>query len=90
MQALISLTYRDGVIPFGAIAKLVDDETNEENTSIVGDNGQLYMSGLPDSGTLLIQWGNSHSASCGAHYSHLKDIAVTEDNPIRKISLACQ
>lgn len=90
MQALISLTYRDGVIPFGAIAKLVDGDANEENTSIVGDNGQLYMSGLPDSGTLLIQWGNSHSASCGAHYSHLKDIAVTEDNPIRKINLTCQ
>ncbi|MCW2256868.1 outer membrane usher protein FimD/PapC [Providencia alcalifaciens] len=90
MQALISLTYQGGVIPFGAIAKLVDDDASEENTSIVGDNGQLYMSGLPDSGILLFQLGNSNSSSCGAHYSHLKDIAITEDNPIRKIHLACQ
>lgn len=90
MQALISLTYEGGTIPFGAIAKLADNDATEENTSIVGDNGQLYMSGLPDSGTLLIQWGNSHSASCSAHYTHLKDIAVTEDNPVRKINLTCQ
>lgn len=89
LQALIHLTYQDGVIPFGAIAKLLDGNTDEENTSIVGDNGQLYMSGLPDSGKLLIQWGTSDNTSCIANFSNLKEIAVTEDNPIRKLDLEC-
>lgn len=90
MQALIYITSNKGAIPFGAIAKLIDDDNEIENTSIVGDNGQLYMSGLPNSGKLLIQWGSEHSSSCIATYSNLKDLPITEDNPIRKMNLTCQ
>ncbi|ELG0976691.1 hypothetical protein AAF129_001575 [Salmonella enterica] len=34
-------------------------------SSIVGDKGQVFLSGLPEEGLLLVNWG---SASCRADY----------------------
>lgn len=97
MQAIMSLTYKDNVIPFGAVATLVRNETDsdndsfpEENTGIVGDNSLLYMSGLPNSGRLHIQWGSSVSSSCYVVFSNLQNIKITDDNPIKRMALNCQ
>ena len=38
-------------------------------TSMVGEDGQIYLSGLPLKGELLIQWGESANARCVAHYA---------------------
>lgn len=35
---------------------------------MVGDDGQIYLSGLPLEGELLIQWGNGMQSQCRAHY----------------------
>ena len=36
---------------------------------MVDDDGQIYLSGLPLEGELLIQWGNGMQSQCRAHYS---------------------
>jgi hypothetical protein len=41
-------------VPFGAVVR----ETQSGVTSMVGDDGQIYLSGLPLEGELLIQWGD--------------------------------
>lgn len=88
-QALINLIHHNGVVPFGAVATLLDDNQDDENTGLVGDDGQLYMSGLPNQGTLRIQWGASKPQSCLAHFTGLDVITPTEDHPIRGISAIC-
>lgn len=53
-------------VPFGAMAGLNDDK--KSNGSIVGDGGQVYLSGLPDSGTLRVKWGTSAAQTCLVNY----------------------
>ncbi|HFR1449160.1 TPA: FimD/PapC C-terminal domain-containing protein, partial [Shigella sonnei] len=33
-----------------------------------GDDGQVYLSGAPLSGELLVQWGDGANSRCIAHY----------------------
>ncbi|WP_148675394.1 FimD/PapC C-terminal domain-containing protein, partial [Klebsiella michiganensis] len=37
--------------------------------SIVADNGQVYLSGMPLAGKVLAKWGEGPNASCEADYS---------------------
>lgn len=38
------------------------------NNQYVGDDGQVYLSGAPLSGELLVQWGDGANSRCIAHY----------------------
>lgn len=68
-KALITLT-RDGQpLPFGTIVSLNADASEKISSGIVGDEGMVYMSGLPDSGTLDASWADSASGKCTAAYS---------------------
>lgn len=50
-RALITLTQVNGKpVPFGAVASLVGQEDTRWDTGIVGDSGDVYMSGLPEKG----------------------------------------
>lgn len=52
----MTLTRSSGeTVPFGAMVSGVDATT--VSTSIVGDSGQVYLSGMADSGTLTTKWG---------------------------------
>jgi len=59
---LMSLTHNGRPLPFGATV------TSGEHGSIVGDDGQVYMSGLPLSGTLKVQWGKGANQQCVVNY----------------------
>ncbi len=88
-QAIIQLNNDKGIIPFGAVATLIDDSLAQENTGLVGDDGLLYMSGLPNAGMLRVQWGTQNKQSCNVNFSDLQNIPPTADNPIRTLSLKC-
>lgn len=90
-QAMVNLTSSGKMPPFGAIATLVaeDSDDNDINTGIVGSNGQLYMSGLPDTGRIHIQWGGD-AGQCTVNYSALEKIAITADSPVRTLNTQCQ
>ncbi len=54
-RVLMTLTRSNGeVVPFGA---LVADGHSTTNSAIVGDGGQVYLSGLADKGILIAKWG---------------------------------
>lgn len=64
-RALMTLVKPGGqAIPFGAIVSGSDSEG-----AIVGDAGQVYMTGLAPKGQLQVKWGNTPDAQCKVRYS---------------------
>lgn len=54
-RALVTLTKPDGkALPFGSV---VTSLGKSKGTNIVGDNGEVYISGLPQKGTIQAKWG---------------------------------
>jgi outer membrane usher protein len=88
-QALITL-HKDGeAVPFGAVAALAEQRDGEEQTaSIVGDAGQVYLSGLPESGALNVKWGPKATQQCQAAFQ-LAGTQVSENNPVRQLTVSC-
>lgn len=64
-QILMTLTHRGKPVPFGALAT---GDSNQSG-SIVADNGQVYLSGMPLAGKVRAKWGEGPNASCEADYS---------------------
>ncbi|POP41999.1 fimbrial assembly protein [Superficieibacter electus] len=62
-RVLLTLERNGAVVPFGATVS-VDGQT-ESQANIVADKGQVFLSGLPEEGHLLVSWG---TASCRADY----------------------
>ena len=52
-RALITLLYQNSPVPFGAMVKL----NGSDAMSIVGSDGEVYMSGLNDGDSITVQWG---------------------------------
>jgi len=63
-RALINLIHNGKPVPFGADAEMKNADTRSLGT--VGDAGQVYLTGLPDQGDVMIQWGAQDK--CTAHY----------------------
>lgn len=55
-------------VPFGATATLIGDNKSEIS-SIVGEEGQLYISGMPEEGSVQVKWGKEVSQQCIAKYA---------------------
>lgn len=88
-QALFSLKQASQKsVPFGAVATLVGTTKQDGVNSIVGDHGQVYLSGLPEEGTLHVVWGNSPETQCTVDYT-LANLAVEPDVPIRQAAFSC-
>lgn len=61
-QVLMTLNRPDGKpVPFGAVATL---KHKKDSTFIVGDGGQVFLTGLPDKGELSVQWGGGTEQRC--------------------------
>ncbi|EPR7358425.1 fimbria/pilus outer membrane usher protein [Escherichia coli] len=70
-RALITLIKPDGRrVPFGSVVTLEGNKESHSSVSIMGDNGEVYMSGLPKTGNLKAVWGDN--IQCNASY-HLPD-----------------
>ncbi|GCM13933.1 outer membrane usher protein FimD [Escherichia coli] len=53
--------------PFGAIATV--QNTSSADSGIVGDQGELYLSGLPEKGQVMLSWGENAATTCTFDYS---------------------
>lgn len=81
-RVLMTLTTPDQYVPFGAVVTLADDD---KSSFIVGDRGQVYLTGLRDQGTVLATWGHQPHQQCradfslpnGAQYGGITDISVS-------------
>lgn len=66
MRVLMTLTQKNGQpVPFGAIVSA----TNGNRTFIVGDNGQVYITGLNSDDKLTVKWGGGTSDMCNVNYA---------------------
>ncbi|EGA0671752.1 fimbria/pilus outer membrane usher protein [Escherichia coli] len=63
-KVLMTLKYGNKSIPFGAIVT----HGENKNGSIVAENGQVYLTGLPQSGKLQVSWGNDKNSNCIVDY----------------------
>ncbi|CAM3997536.1 fimbrial biogenesis usher protein [Rahnella bruchi] len=81
-RVLLTLTHAGKKVPFGALVSTADG-----NSSIVGDDGQVYLSGLASHGQLTVSWGKASSQHCVAKYVLPEDAA---NNTINKLTRACQ
>ncbi|MCU6349112.1 fimbrial biogenesis usher protein [Enterobacter quasiroggenkampii] len=64
VKLLMTLTHNGKPVPFGA---MVTSGSNQSG-SIVADNGQVYLSGMPLAGSIQVKWGEGADASCEASY----------------------
>lgn len=64
MKLLMTLTHNGKPVPFGA---MVTSASNQSG-SIVADNGQVYLSGMPLAGRVQVKWGDGPDAGCVAEY----------------------
>ncbi|POT56171.1 pilin outer membrane usher protein SafC [Citrobacter amalonaticus] len=74
LALLLKLARSDGkALPFGAMADLETENPDDSNAvarnGIVGDNGEVYMAGMPEKGTVNVRWGSEAGESCKAAYS---------------------
>ena len=88
-QVLMTLKHDSGNVPFGAIATLQDGQTDEANSGIVGDSGQIYLTGLPEKGKLQVKWGETAAQQCLVSF-HLSQQLISDDIPIRSITCKCE
>ncbi|WP_437178420.1 fimbrial biogenesis usher protein [Buttiauxella gaviniae] len=64
VRAIITVTHGGRAVPFGSVVR----EETSGATSMAGDDGEIYLSGLPLQGKLLVQWGNGKDSQCLAPY----------------------
>ncbi len=78
-RVLMHLQHSGSALPFGATATLVSDTTV---SGIVNDNGDVYLTGMPLEGELIVQWDTGKTHQCHASYrlpeQSLKTVGVLE------------
>lgn len=68
-RVLMNLMYLGKAVPFGATVTLdSEDKMKEDNASIVGEEGQVYLSGVPDKGRLTAKWGDGGAQHCRGNF----------------------
>lgn len=76
-------------VPFGALVTLDNQSGNEDSTGIVGDDGQVYLSGLPEQGVLQVKWGSDRVQQCYTAYNLAVDPEEQPLSPVRSLILRC-
>ncbi|MDJ0034701.1 fimbria/pilus outer membrane usher protein [Pantoea allii] len=83
LQALFTLTQNGKALPLGTLVTVKDPAIS----SIVGDNGNVFLSGIPESGTLTASWGSRQDQRCNLRF----DLAnITSNGIIIKKHLRCE
>lgn len=81
-RVLMTLTRADGrPIPFGATAS----QAHQDGEFIVGDGGQVYLTGMHEQGTVKVSWGKTADSHCTAAY-HLP---AKDDSAVLNITAQC-
>lgn len=65
-RALLALKTKQGFVPFGARVDIEGDPINPDN--IVGNNGQIYLTGVKPVGLLKVSWGEGEAKRCQVKY----------------------
>ncbi|HCB1502201.1 TPA: fimbrial biogenesis outer membrane usher protein [Klebsiella michiganensis] len=90
-RVLFMLSDSHGPLPFGASVNLrkTEDDEGAAPGGMVADLGQVYLSGVPQEGTLDVEWNADNiSRKCALHF-HLTDNAQHEQSPVKTASGVC-
>ncbi len=82
-RVLMTLTDNNRFVPFGAVVTLADDN---KSSFIVGDRGQVFLSGMPEQGAIVATWGRQSSQQCRADFSLPKQSTYAG---ITEVSASC-
>ncbi|HGM5491185.1 TPA: fimbria/pilus outer membrane usher protein [Serratia fonticola] len=88
-QALVTLRLKESVVPFGTIVTVEAGNSKEHHTGIVGDAGQVYLSGLQEKGSVTAKWGKNANQQCRAAFNITEAPLPKASNPIRQLILHC-
>jgi len=83
MKLLMTLTRHGKPVPFGAMVT----SANNQSGSIVADNGQVYLSGMPLAGKVQVTWGEGPDASCVAEYQLPQE---SQQQALSQLSAVCR
>ena len=84
MKVLAEIKDEKGVhIPFGSVVSI--DGTEKKSGFIVDDNGVVYLTGMPNKGTLNVQWGSDNSRKCKSEFN----LGEVNSTYLKKIYLTC-
>ncbi|WP_052130704.1 fimbria/pilus outer membrane usher protein [Erwinia typographi] len=81
LRVLMTLMRNGKPLPFGAMVNA------GESSGIVGEEGQVYLSGLPRSGTLKVKWGSEETQMCQGAWSVSENRQATG---LLRTTVACQ
>ncbi|WP_235695342.1 fimbria/pilus outer membrane usher protein [Aeromonas veronii] len=88
-NGMIQLSRPDGtLIPFGAVVMEEGKTRTGMSVGIVGYEGDVYLSGLQDSGQLLVRWGSADDQQCLVDY-HLP-ASPSEFGGLYELRAICQ
>lgn len=74
-RVLFNVRQKNGKpVPFGAMASA--ELESGSVTGIVGDEGDLYLSGMPEEGAFQLNWGRDNSNKCSVHYQFTQPAGV--------------
>lgn len=86
-RVLMTLLRQGGApVPFGATVS--DPAQKTAQGFIVGDNGQVYLTGMADSGSLNVKWGSGADQQCQVSYTLAKQ--TTENAGIQMLNAQCR
>ena len=87
-KMLMTLTNKEYEVPFGAVASLEDTRSGEDISGIVGEHGQVYLTGMPENGILLVKWGTDASQQCTAPFD-TRNLVMSKDTVIQNLIVSC-
>jgi len=85
-RAMFTVKKGGSWLPFGTSVTL---KNSENSSGIVGDAGALWLSGLPEKGVLIAQWGRDANQRCVIHYQ-LDASKYNSDTNIYTQGLVCR
>lgn len=83
-QIILTLTNEINNIPFGSITSF--ESSSDILTGIVGDGGQVYMSGMPSEGSINVSWGKNTNQKCVANY-YIPN--VNQETVVYRVNATC-
>lgn len=85
-QVVFTLKRLDGsVLPFGTVVSLDGMPPGKENTGIVGDEGRVYLAGVPEKGRLTVSSGGKQ---CHADFALRQD--KKQSGPVTETVAVCR
>jgi outer membrane usher protein len=86
-RALVQMLFMGKPVPFGATVSLLDNDSTV--TGIVSDNGEVYLTGLPETGNIMAKWGNGSNEQCKGAYTLAGSNASDPSALIKQITAQC-